>query len=226
VASSSIEESRFRDLRRALAERSGVDHSRNSIPIDDSRDLQARANEKIRIMANWDPSYPGEKVSWYEEYIHRHAPLTISWLQQPRHREDPNHEALEVRGMALYHPPGEPEQTLVVSPLDDGSVCLWDLNGSRGKKGSIVARSPSGLLSVHGNDEPSSRSRKVSTGVVECISVDSEQKKAFVAIQSSTSPPSSREYLMLRTFRSNRNRSRNSATYFTRNIPFFDNRSL
>ncbi len=137
-------------------------------------------------MANWDPSYPNEKVHWYDEYIARNAPISTSWLQQPRNRESPGHEYLEVRGMGIYTPPGESDATLVVGPLDDGSVCLWDISGSRGPKGSIVARSKSGLLSVDpapyiGADK---RSKMINTGVTECVSVDSARKKGFFAVQS------------------------------------------
>jgi len=139
-------------------------------------------------MANWDPSYPEEKVQWYDEYIARNAPISVSWLQQPRNRESPEHEYLEVRGMGIYTPPGEEDATLVVGPLDDGSVCLWDISGTKGRKGSIIARSKSGLISA----DPASQigtgkhSKLISTGVTECVSVDSSRKRAFFAVQHGT----------------------------------------
>ena len=37
----------------------------------------------VRAMASWDPTYPDEMVNWYDEYIARHAPLSLSWLEQP-----------------------------------------------------------------------------------------------------------------------------------------------
>lgn len=176
-------------MQRVLAQGNGLDgQSRNGEFNANKQGSKAKSNEKVRILANWDPSYPDESVSWYEEYIHRYAPISVSWLQQPKNRESASHEALEVRGMALYNPPEDPEQTLVVSPLDDGSICLWDLTGVSGQKGRIVARSKSGLLSVRGGGgdiPPGPRSKMVSTGVVECISVDSAQRTAYVAIQSS-----------------------------------------
>jgi hypothetical protein len=137
-------------------------------------------------MANWDPSYPSEKVRWYDEYIARNAPISTSWLQQPRNRESPEHEYLEVRGMGIYTPPGEADATLVVGPLDDGSVCLWDICGTRGRKGSIIARSKSGLISVDPapHDGAGKLSKLISTGVTECVSVDSARKRAFFAVQS------------------------------------------
>ncbi|RDW87674.1 hypothetical protein BP5796_03368 [Coleophoma crateriformis] len=186
LTSLTSEESTFRDLARALATGNGAGTSRLDRPRAEARDLKAQANEKIRIMANWDPSYPSETVRWYDEYIARNAPISISWLQQPRHRESPQHEYLEVRGMALYTPEGEERSILAAAPLDDGSVCLWDISGTRGQKGSIVARSKSGILWEDdlGSQNASKRSKMVNTGVTECISIDSALKKAFIAVQS------------------------------------------
>lgn len=84
--------------------------------------------------------------------------------------------------MGIYTPPGESDATLVVGPLDDGSVCLWDIGGARGRKGSIVARSRSGLIS---SDPPhtSKPQKLINTGVTECVSVDSARKKAYFAVQ-------------------------------------------
>jgi len=166
ITSESTHEPRFRDLARALANGNGLGDSRLIQPREEARDLKARSNEKIRIMANWDPSYPEEKVQWYDEYIARNAPISVSWLQQP----------------------GEEDATLVVGPLDDGSVCLWDISGTKGRKGSIIARSKSGLISA----DPASQigtgkhSKLISTGVTECVSVDSSRKRAFFAVQHGT----------------------------------------
>jgi hypothetical protein len=163
-------------------------------PREEARDLKEKSNEKIRIMANWDPSYFNERVHWYDEYIARNAPISTSWMQQPRNRDSAQHEYLEAKGMAVYRPPGEADATLVVAPLDDGSLCLWDMKGTRGRKGAIVGRSKSGLLSVDKNpkSEEGRRSKMISTGVTECISIDSAQKKAYVAVQSGKLPrPSS-----------------------------------
>jgi hypothetical protein len=158
-------------------------------PRQEARDLKAKSNEKIRIMANWDPSYSNEKVHWYDEYIARNAPISTSWMQQPRNRESAENEYLEARGMAVYKPPGEVDTTLVVAPLDDGSLCLWNINGTRGRKGAIVGRSKPGILSVDKDPQPEDgrRSKMVSTGVTECISIDSAQNKAYIAVQSGKS---------------------------------------
>jgi hypothetical protein len=150
----------------------------------EARDLKERSNERIRILANWDPSYPDEKVRWYDEYIARNAPISTNWLQQPCRRESPQHEYLEIRGMGLYTEQGESESTLVVAPLDDGSICIWDIAGTKGRKGSIISRSKSGILfpnELSTNSPPNSH--LISTGVTECVSVDSARKIAYVAVQ-------------------------------------------
>jgi len=69
--------------------------------------------------------------------------------------------------MAIYTQPGEPTSSLAVGPLDDGSICLWDVSGEKGRKGKILARSRSGILSVDPNaqNEAGRRSKMISTGV-------------------------------------------------------------
>ncbi|CRK40399.1 hypothetical protein BN1708_008189 [Verticillium longisporum] len=93
------------------------------------------------------------------------------------------------REIANWDPtfPGEsvcwrPGEHAGVSPLDDGSICLWDVKGRRGRKGAIVAKSAPGILHIDGPGAVG-RSRKIDAGVTECISVDSQGKRAFVAVQ-------------------------------------------
>ena len=39
---------------------------------------------RIRALANWDPTYANERIDFYQEYIHRHAPIApINWLRLP-----------------------------------------------------------------------------------------------------------------------------------------------
>ena len=184
------EDAQIRELARALADSHGLGNSRQINPLKEPLDLKTLSNEKVRIRANWDPVFPGEKVNWYDEYIRRHAPISTSWVQQPRNREGSDREHLEVRGVALYSPLGESGSTLAVAPLDDGSLCLWDINGTRGRKGAIWQRSKPGVLSIdpHPQTGPSRRSKMVSTGVTECIAVDNIRNKAYVAVQSSKTP--------------------------------------
>ncbi|KAK6215010.1 hypothetical protein QIS74_08029 [Colletotrichum tabaci] len=143
---------------------------------------EQRELQRHKDMANWDPSFPTEPVFWYNEYIQRYAPVTTSWLQQPKIRDGNEEDTLDVRGMALYSPNRESNELLVVSPLDDGSVCLWDVKGTRGRKGATIATSQAGILYLDG-PQTMGRSRKIDAGVSECISVDSFADKAFVAVQ-------------------------------------------
>ncbi|PHH67049.1 hypothetical protein CDD81_4444 [Ophiocordyceps australis] len=123
-------------------------------------------------IANWDPVYPGERVSWYTEYIQRHGPTSVNWLQTPQG----HHGMAEARGLALYHPTGH--AVLAVSPLDDGSICLWDVKGTRVKQGAILARSEQGLLIRDSRRPPHDE-----IGINEAISVDSSNHRAFIAAQ-------------------------------------------
>ena len=142
----------------------------------------------VRAMASWDPTYPDEKVNWYDEYIARHAPLSMSWLEQPFSEQNGLRERLETRGLGILK---DRDNSMVVTPLDDGSVCLWNLGceDAAPKDGRIMARSRPGLLSVNRLDgstsQNSTRSRgKIHTDVVECVSVDRTRNRAYFAVQS------------------------------------------
>ncbi|KAJ9152136.1 F-box only protein 31-B [Pleurostoma richardsiae] len=156
-----------------------------------TRPADLRERERVRVLANWDPSYSSEKVNWYEEYIQRHAPVAVNWLQHPQQRDGAERTLVEARGVALYRPdnphvdPYRPEALFAVSPLDDGSVCLWDVNGARGRKGAIYAKSRPGILFIDGpGADNSRRSKRIDSGVTECVSVDSTLHRAFFAVQS------------------------------------------
>ncbi len=145
----------------------------------------------MRAMASWDPTYPDEKVDWYDEYIARHAPLSMSWLEQPFSEQNGVREKLETRGLGIFK---DHDDSIVVAPLEDGSVCLWNI-GRHGaapdlSDGQIMSRSRPGLLSVNGprgstwQNPTKSRAKMTSTGVVECVSVDRARNKAYFAVQS------------------------------------------
>ncbi|KAK4153284.1 hypothetical protein C8A00DRAFT_33978 [Chaetomidium leptoderma] len=148
---------------------------------------EPRERERVRITANWDPSFPSERVSWYDEYIQRQGPVAINWMQYAYDGDRASAaDFVEARGVALYYPDGEAQETVMaVSPLDDGSVCLWDVSGTRGKRGAVVARSKPGILFIDGpGADNSKRSKRIDSGVTECVSVDSRQHRAFFAVQS------------------------------------------
>ena len=145
--------------------------------------------EKLRALTNWDPSYPGEKVDWYTEFVARRGPVSVSWIQQPADGDLEAQKMRDVQGLGLLT---SGNATRIVAPLEDGSVCLWDIdhdNQSGRKRGSIVARTTAGFLSsqgpTNGIDKDSFRwiEKSIGTGVVECVSVDNVRNKAYFAVQ-------------------------------------------
>ena len=153
--------------------------------------LPKKPRATVQAMASWDPVYPGEKVDWYNEYIARHAPLSLSWLQQPFNDSNGAREKLESRGLGLFE---DGREHVIVAPLEDGSVCLWNIGADDkapdDRDGQIMTRSRPGLLSVNGpggstwQSPTKSRAKMTSTGVVECVSIDKIRNKAYFAVQS------------------------------------------
>ncbi|CAJ2500025.1 Uu.00g028780.m01.CDS01 [Anthostomella pinea] len=147
-----------------------------------------RKKEHVRIAANWDPTFPSETTNWYDEYIQRNAPTAVSWFQKPQVSSGSVKGAADVSGVALYKPSeSNPHELFAVSPLADGSVCLWDIKGTCSKKGTgtIYSRSSPGLLCADGPEtDLSRRSKMINTGVTECVSVDSQRDRAFFTVQS------------------------------------------
>lgn len=139
-------------------------------------------------MANWDPVCPGERVSWYDEYIQRQGTACVNWLEIPRVKEGSFFNPIDARGVALFNPNNGDDglgTLLAVSPLDDGSVCLWDVNGSKGKQGSIIATSaPEILFMSKSGDNQLRRSKRIDSGVTECVTVNNNANRAFFAVQS------------------------------------------
>ncbi|KAI9817189.1 MAG: hypothetical protein M1827_001301 [Pycnora praestabilis] len=165
----------------------------------DSRKHHVTKHEKVRAMANWDPSYTREKIDWQTEYINRHGPISLSWFQQPTDGIGDGQRKRDIQGLGLFkHGAGidTSSGTLVVAPLDDGSVCLWNMESKSrhvdglGLRGSIHARSAPGLLSVGGPSSTvasgllNTKANMTGTGVVECVSVDHLRQKAYFAVQS------------------------------------------
>ncbi|KAI1421378.1 hypothetical protein F5Y12DRAFT_718490 [Xylaria sp. FL1777] len=142
-----------------------------------------REKEYSRIAANWDPTFPGEKPNWYHEYIQRNAPITTNWFARPHPPEGPTEDAIDVRGIALYEPYKTENQLFAVSPLDDGSICIWDVKGSKVKKGSILSKSKPGLLwHARGTSSGDMSNQSIDRGIIECVSVDNSRHAAFFAL--------------------------------------------
>lgn len=144
--------------------------------------MRKREREFARIAANWDPTFPGERTNWYHEYIQRHGPVITNWFERPRTPKGSIEHAIDVRGLALYRPYELENQLFAVSPLDDGSICIWDVKGSKAKKGSMLSKSRPGLL-WHAQGTYKSIER----GIIECVSVDNQRHAAFFAVRNSKS---------------------------------------
>ncbi|OCK84840.1 F-box domain-containing protein [Lepidopterella palustris CBS 459.81] len=184
-------DTRLAELARAMDNISGVPfHVRDVNALNaEMQEHRAAARRKAALVASWDPSYPGEKTNFYQEFIHRHAPHSISWFQDAQygHREDRLHH--EATGMGvLFNDAGQLADKLV-APLEDGSICIWDASGDHNRHGGIIDRSPIGLLSNRGPELDhefrltQNKAIMTETGAVECVSIDSRQKKGFFAVQ-------------------------------------------
>jgi hypothetical protein len=151
-----------------------------------SSTTNSRSTDRIqrnRALANWEPGYPGEDIDYYEEYIHRHADVNVDWIHLPNTGGGDKREIREATGMAMLSNNGSQN---IVSPLDDGTICVWDvtprstnLDGGRAK---LLGQSSAGLLT--GSASPD-RSHTLMTeiGAVECVSIDSSASKGYFAVQ-------------------------------------------
>jgi hypothetical protein len=146
---------------------------------------QTRMSKKARVTDEWDLSDPSESVDWYSEYIARHARLsTTSWLsaQSAKH--------LDIKGVAVFEHNGTKK---LVGPLEDGSLCLWDLSQQEGASSRHSQIRPTSTSSIPGilfsdttaSSESSQTAAKRAlsfSGVADCISIDHTRKRAYVAV--------------------------------------------
>lgn len=157
---------------------------------DDTRGLSW--SEKTRAAAEWDSSAEGEHIDWYSEYIARQGPISLSWVEQPsvRKGEGKCGQTFEVKGMGLLKDWSLARQNKIVAPLEDGSVCIWDLNhahsaDSQGNKGKILGVSKPGILMTDlsgRRDQSSSRASLEFINLGEGVSVDSLRQRAYLAV--------------------------------------------
>lgn len=144
-------------------------------------------NEKARALANWDPAYPGERFNYYEEYIHRHAPISISWFEKLKEGVGEEKEERVATGMGILYEHNACIASKLVAPLDDGSVSIYDLRDTAGR-GRLLARSAPFSLTRHDNllDEEQnlfrSKAQMTETGAVECVSIDNGSQKGYFGV--------------------------------------------
>lgn len=158
--------------------------------VQDARGLSL--SERARAAVDWDSSTEGEHVDWYSEYIARHGPISLSWVQQPLHpkSEGRRRQPYEIKGIGLLKDWSSARQNKIVAPLDDGSVCIWDLNhshciGSQSSKGGILGFSEPGVLMTNlsrRREHSPSKSSLEFINLGEGVSVDSFRRRAYLAI--------------------------------------------
>ncbi|CAG7916147.1 unnamed protein product [Penicillium olsonii] len=175
-----------------LGEESLRDLIEPSIPEDDCEHTRVSWTERARAATEWDTSTAGEHVDWYSEYIARQGPISLSWIEQPAAREGGGKQdrAYEVKGMGLLKDWSSARQNKIVAPLEDGSVCIWDLNhahcaSSQANKGSILGRSEPGILTTNLSGRRESAVSKTPLEFInlgEGVSVDSLRQRAYLAI--------------------------------------------
>jgi hypothetical protein len=148
------------------------------------------SRERIRALTNWDPGYPDERINYYEEYIHSHAPISTSWFESVKDGVGEEKELREATGMGILYGQDGTVAEKVVGPLDDGSLGIWDLAQST-RQGRLAARTPSCFLTgvnIEGDLEQSltqSKAMMTETGAVECVSIDSSTKKGYFGVMNS-----------------------------------------
>ncbi|KAJ5597416.1 hypothetical protein N7537_007500 [Penicillium hordei] len=148
--------------------------------------------ERVRATAEWDSSAEGEHVDWYSEYIARNGPISLSWVEQPlvRKGEGKRGQSYEVKGMGLLKDWSSGRQNKIVAPLEDGSVCIWDLNhshsaDSQASKGRILGVSEPGILMTNlsgRRDHSPSKTSLEFINLGEGVSVDSLRQRAYLAV--------------------------------------------
>lgn len=154
-----------------------ISDSPDSSPTPEGLQNRQYASKRAQAAAGWDLSHPTETIDWYSEYIARHATLSTHWLQQ-----DPA-QCHDVRGIALLDNSGK-----AVGPLDDGSLCIWDISASRGGRRrfrEIARAAPRTLLEdpTRPGGPSNGNSSLAFAGAVECIKAEAATNKAYIAIR-------------------------------------------
>lgn len=127
-----------------------------------------------RAWASWDPSFPSEKLDFYREYIHRHADLHHTWIHDTTETRVKSKKQLEAIGMGVF-----PEEDKIIAPMEDGSVCIWDIHPTNPSERGFV-RSRPGLVPFG----PLSQQSVWETTAIETISVNSTMKRVYIASHS------------------------------------------
>lgn len=147
------------------------------------------ARERERALSNWDPSYPDEKINYYEEYIQRHASIRTNWFQTVKDGTGDEKAAREATGMGILYDQDGSRAEKLYGALDDGSVGVWQLcqDTDSALAGKLLARSEPALLcrpSYHPEGAlpiEAARAMMTETGAVECVSIDNNTRRGYFA---------------------------------------------
>ena len=190
------QDSRLTELRNAVSALPGgnltawdVAQLRGSTQPRASTDPEADAKAlRSRALANWEPAYPTEKIDYYQEFVQRHADINISWLSLPSAHVSDKDTQPEATGLSTILDAQSNRRDRVVAPLDDGSICIWDVSAqstlNAGGAGRLLAQSKRGLLTGQPQEAMSdSHIIMTETGAVECVSIDSTLQRGYFAVQ-------------------------------------------
>lgn len=148
-------------------------------PEDEEKRLRART------LANWEPGYPTETVDYYEEFMQRHAEIRLDWIDLPNARSSDRDKFREATGVGILvdHNTGSNN---IVSPLDDGTICIWDVaarsTAMPSGGGMLLGQSKPGLLTGR-SDVGQNHTIMTEIGAVECVSIDNRAQKGYFAVQ-------------------------------------------
>jgi hypothetical protein len=139
-------------------------------------------------MVNWEPGYANERLDYYEEFVHRHAPISLGWLKVPKSDVSDREVQPEATGIGTLLDSQTNRPSQVVAPLDDGSICIWDISAhscfESGGSGRLLNQSKRGLLTGRAGDALSeNRIIMTETGAVESVAIDSLAHKGYFAVQ-------------------------------------------
>ncbi|KAI7208479.1 hypothetical protein KC333_g9125 [Hortaea werneckii] len=146
--------------------------------------------QRQRAFANWEPAFPDEHLDYYDEFIRRHAPISVGWLDLPKAQQNADREEVrEATGIGTLNDSDSGSVRNLVAPLDDGSVCIWDVSRRStvdyGGGGKLLGQSTPGLLTGQPpNATAESHNIMTETGAVECVSIDNDARKGYFAVQS------------------------------------------
>lgn len=146
---------------------------------------QPRRKSTQALAAEWNPSYQGEDIYWYTEYIARHAPISMKWLYPGDSMKAERNDDKEIKGLGVFRGASYGSSDLIVSPLNDGTVCVWDLGrlksrDCRGPLRPLSHSKPGILFSKDDRSDKADGNEFLDTG--DCVSIESIHQQAYVAV--------------------------------------------